>query len=221
MATIPPVITNAGVWNAAVQYPYGSLVSYSSAFYANGNVNQLPSPLLSLPSTTPAFWVQIPESGGGGAVTSILAGDNVAVSGTSVITVGLASENGTGDVDQVLSATGTSTVKWIDLPFSYITGVIENANTASWIESPLASGFYYSDFDLGQLLTAASIITVTMHDSDPIVGALCWIITTKPAIQPNGAYFLRVHCAANPANGSLANPSSLAVNFAWIVSKLS
>jgi hypothetical protein len=241
MATIPPVITNAGVWDAAVQYPYGSLVSYSSAFYANGNVDQLPSPLVSLPSATPAFWVEISASGGGG-ITSILAGDNINVSGTSVVTVGLedtitlsnvevntlltvngalSAINGTGDTNQVLAATGLATVEWVDLPFSYITGVIENANAASWTESPALSGFYYSDFDINSgVMTANSIITVTMHDTDPIVGALCWIITTKPILQGGGGYFLRVHCAASPANGSASNPTNLPVNFAWIISQI-
>lgn len=416
MATIPPVITNAGVWDSTKQYPYGNMVSYLSAFYANGNVDQLPSPITSLPSATPAFWVEIPINNGGGGITSITGGDNIDVNGTSAVTISLVPDvsvltleatasggittnslssaansginmtsvggdlnlesvddnnfninaNGgtisiindnslegiamttdgtinigtgltsypTGDIiigsgndsqltidpttivvvneeqgvdgdylaanddgtvawktispvvagvasiasgndnivasvptgavtislaDDIsltsITATGTLTVgdigastggaisllsgtgdvgqyignvlsgvdlvaDWIDLPFSYITGVIEDANTATWTEVPVSTGYWYSDFDIGVLLTADSIITVTIHDTDVLVASPCWIVTTNPQLQLDGSHLLRIYCASNPTDLSSANPLSLPVNFAWIVSQV-
>lgn len=66
-------------WNPATTYPADEIVSYASALWKS-----LQTTTGNVPPSSPLYWTQV---GGGGAVSSIVAGSGIAVSGTSAVTV--------------------------------------------------------------------------------------------------------------------------------------
>jgi len=98
-------------WNPATTYPADEIVSYVSALWQSLQITTN-----NPPNTSPSFWAQV---GGGGGVSSIVAGTGIAVSGTSAVTV-----SNTGVLSVASAGTGITIAGTAQNPTVQNTGVL-------------------------------------------------------------------------------------------------
>jgi hypothetical protein len=107
-------------WNPATTYPADEIVSYASALWQS-----LQTTTNNQPNISPLYWTQV---GGGGAVSSIVAGTGISVSGTSTVTV-----SNTGVLSVASAGTGITIGGTASAPTVQNDGVLSVASAGTGI----------------------------------------------------------------------------------------